>query len=429
MSRFIKKIDTISKPLFISLEITPRCNNQCWGCGNAGVIKGITNSRKPINLVEWKKIINRIAPHVFRFRITGGEPFLSPYLVPIANLIGEKQTPFTIFTNARCLDKHVLISLKRNKYFKGFLISLHGDIAPVHEAFTGVKGSFSETVKSMRHIIKSGLKFSTNTIINSSNIDRLNKIYTLARKLGAKRATFSRFIGSFRENKFSRKRLFHSLEKLHQFSLPFLDLPLSFNCIPKCLFQESSLSCRSGLTYGVIDPWGNIRPCAHTDIKFGNLLNDSLDVIWKKKEVRKWRQKNLSLCQGCPELEKCRGGCKVIQSNFHHLDTTPNFLVNEHSKIFSSASSTSCLMKIIPQFGIRREPDGSFVLIRDYNVVILSKAAFSILNSLVGKISNIGEIKKRYGSEFIDLSVYLERGKFIKILWIKRCGQLKTMIR
>ena len=60
-----------------------------------------------------------------------------------------------------------------------------------------------------------------------------------------------------------------------------------------------------------IDPWGNMRPCAHVPLTCGNLLEQSLEEIWHSAAMEAWRGKIPEECIGCEEFEVCRGGCRA----------------------------------------------------------------------------------------------------------------------
>ncbi|NIN93755.1 MAG: SPASM domain-containing protein, partial [Anaerolineae bacterium] len=84
------------------------------------------------------------------------------------------------------------------------------------------------------------------------------------------------------------------------------------NCIPQCFVESSSTGCLSGVAYCTIDPWGNMRPCNHSPLKCGNLLEQSVEEAWQSAEMQRWRGMIPAECHLCAEFPQCHGGCRAM---------------------------------------------------------------------------------------------------------------------
>ena len=81
--------------------------------------------------------------------------------------------------------------------------------------------------------------------------------------------------------------------------------------IPHCFAANGSYGCLAGIAQATIDPWGNMRPCNHAPLMCGNLLEQSLEEIWRSPAMEAWRGMIPVECTGCREFAVCRGGCRA----------------------------------------------------------------------------------------------------------------------
>lgn len=405
-------VTTLIAPVFASLEITPFCNNQCPGCGNVGIIKQIRRGKKsPLSLENWVKIIRDLSPYIMRFRITGGEPTLSPYFLDIVSFINHQKIPFIVFSNGRSLKEDLIQTIKGYKFFNGFLISLHGHTAEVHGSFTGVSHSFEETIATLRLLRNEGVRFATNTVITKENIENLESIYHTARSLGAEKTVFTRFIG---KNELSPNDPVYQngLKRLCKLRKQYIKPVISFSCLPECAFEYSSLNCGSGLTYCAIDPWGAVRPCTHTNLQFGNLSEEKITDIWKKESARQWRERVSPRCLSCVRFSQCRGGCKVLQDA-----ANPSLRAILKEEVKSIEISLDRTFNVTPQFGYRMEEGGAYALIHNNNVVVVDQKTMTAILTLLRQSRSIyvAGIERTYGKQFYELFLLLVNDGFLSI--------------
>ena len=90
--------------------------------------------------------------------------------------------------------------------------------------------------------------------------------------------------------------------------------------LPKCVFSPSSRAsnlpflkrqCQAGRTVIAVSPTGEIRPCSHNPVSYGNLMTEGLDDIWVK--MIDWRDDRYipNKCHGCSVVDECLGGCRI----------------------------------------------------------------------------------------------------------------------
>jgi radical SAM protein with 4Fe4S-binding SPASM domain len=83
--------------------------------------------------------------------------------------------------------------------------------------------------------------------------------------------------------------------------------------VPQCFALNESEGCLAGVAYVSIDPWGNLRPCAHSPTVIGSLQERSLAELWHSAEMDAWRALMPPECTACAAYSVCHGGCRAIQ--------------------------------------------------------------------------------------------------------------------
>ncbi|MBM3175605.1 MAG: radical SAM protein [Chloroflexi bacterium] len=301
-----------SAPLsFFFLELTPACNNACPGCGN---VFANDRSRSPFSAPEWASVVERLAPYQPRLRLTGGEPTMHPEFEQIVRYVQAMGFPFTIFSNARWQDPaKTLHFFSSASGLEGILVSLHGARAESHEAFTATPGSFTETVTNIHRAENAGVRVVTSTVITHQNYQEVEDTIALSQELGADHAVFSRYVGrpllGIEASEQELRAAVQAVENVGngngrvRFGSP----------VPHCFVSNHSNGCMSGFVHVTIDPWGNVRPCPHTRVTAGNVLNgDGLEAILQSPVMERWRQGLLAQCGDCAEQSSCFAGCQAM---------------------------------------------------------------------------------------------------------------------
>jgi len=307
----------LSLPAAYYLELTPACNNRCPGCGNVYAAeressRPRTGASSALNGTQWCDLIARLARHAGHFKITGGEATLHPDLAQILHQLEDCGTPFTLFTNGRWTHPDALLRLLRGTLTcEGLLVSLHGPDAGTHEAFSGVPGSFDETVNNIRHATDAGLDVATSIVITRRNWDRIPETLNLALSLGANHVVCNRLIGApvagVAPHQGELRAAIASVEALRA-----AGRPIRFgNCIPLCFESSSSRGCTAGSTFATIDPWGRMRPCNHAALITGDLRAGSVEKAWRGEVMDRWRALVPAACSVCAALATCHGGCRA----------------------------------------------------------------------------------------------------------------------
>ena len=217
---------------------------------------------------------------------------------------------YTLFTNARWKNPSQTVDFLRTSHmFSGLLVSLHGATSEAHEAFTGVRGSFKQTLTNIKLAVNAGLLVNISCVLTKQNAKQIQDIVDLSKNLGASATVFNRYIGTTTNISLNPIELAQVIRTVDGFC--HTEAVRFGTCIPLCFVESASTGCLAGTAYCTIDPWGNMRPCNHSPYVTGNILTGSLADAWHSDVMNKWRALTSNECTSCSYFSKCRGGCKA----------------------------------------------------------------------------------------------------------------------
>ena len=147
----------ISKELnLIYFRITPLCNLKCVMCGqrgDKGVLKGDfarKEAKKIIPLERYKSLVDEIAPNQPVFYMWGGEPFMYPDFMDLAEYIISKKCLLSVNTNGTFLKKEAERIVKDR--WNALFVSLDGS-EEINDTIRG-KGSYKRVIEGFKEINK-----------------------------------------------------------------------------------------------------------------------------------------------------------------------------------------------------------------------------------------------------------------------------------
>ncbi len=185
----------------LDIKISFRCNNLCRFCAQGHKRDMYPDRSASTVTAELKKAYrDGVRGVVF----TGGEPSLHHAILDFlrtAKKIGFKS--IQLQTNGRTLAYPGFCRELTEAGVTELGPSLHGAKAATHDALTGAKGSFTQSVAGIANAVKTGLPVLTNTVITSANYRELPAIAALLIKLGVSQYQFAfiHIVGTAAEGK------------------------------------------------------------------------------------------------------------------------------------------------------------------------------------------------------------------------------------
>jgi len=280
---------SLSAPISVQIETTTLCNQSCVHCYNywreSGRLEDSTLSAEQLEHIIQELIENRVFNAIF----TGGEPLL--FVGRLIRTI-EKATKNGIFcslnSNLTSLTPETAKKLK-NAGVSSILTSLVSHDRATHDFITQCPDSFSRTLGGIKIALEIKIKLSVNMVVSQFNMHHVYGTGKFIHELGIK--NFSKIgISDFELKETLDNLLF--LEKSFGMNVDILE------CYPLCFFEDikryrkfAKHNCTAGVTTCAIGANGDVRPCAHADLIYGNIFSESLRDIWDK--MQEWRNGSL----------------------------------------------------------------------------------------------------------------------------------------
>ena len=305
-------------PTLCHIETTYKCNQNCIFCYNP-------RRAEAVNYDKLDKIVESVAkekiPHVY---LSGGEPsmldinYLNKYIEMLA-----PNSSVTILTNGNRTMKGL------SKKVACLGIPIHGTNASEHDEMTRVPGSYNRMIESVKYYVSEGYDVRCILVLTGYNYDKMYQLIKTAEELGMESVYVNRYEdGGLGATNSKLKKLKPTLNEFRialgqiikaREECKKLDGKVGFGtaipfCVDKRLITENiGATCGVGTNFCAINSDGDFRICNQSEIVYGNVLNESIKDIWKKRDIKCFRDLSwvAEPCKSCKALADCVCGCKV----------------------------------------------------------------------------------------------------------------------
>ncbi|NOZ10993.1 MAG: radical SAM protein [Gammaproteobacteria bacterium] len=290
--------------LSVTLELTYRCNLDCFICYNDRDTQG-----QLLSLKQYRSLLLSLQKmQVMFLTLTGGEPMLHPEFWPIAQYAHDLGFVVRLKTNGHALNDKLALKLREEVDPSMVDISIHGASADTHDRQTKVPGSFTRLMRNLEILNGYGVKVNLMMTISQWNFSELERIQSLADSLGFHLDASSTITPRDNGDRMPQS-ISISSEQTRQLISPQTDrlgtqaVHFDNNSQPVSgtLNKENTAAtkadeppvnkqCGSGSSILVIDPYGHVYPCMQLRRLLGNIHHQSIEEIWSHspslKEVR-----------------------------------------------------------------------------------------------------------------------------------------------
>lgn len=309
----------LKTPLTAQLEITNRCNHACIYCYNY-----FTSSKKrkgrELDCSQLEKVIKELGDaNIFEVVFTGGEPLIRKNIIyDLAKLANKYNIDVRLNTNGSLIEEDDVHAIKESG-IKNVLVSFPSCNRETFKKITNVD-SFGKVVKSLELLVKNDIDVGVSMVLTRLNKDDVFDTCRFIYELGVKTFCMTpvspcRHLNP--ELNVSIDDIKKSLDQLLLAKETFDIFVDTLQPLPRCMFENPAKyyqflkrDCSAGKTTIAISPEGDVRPCTHIPISYGNILKEPLKKIWKK--MKKWRDGSYvpEKCNNCAEIEICSTGCR-----------------------------------------------------------------------------------------------------------------------
>lgn len=306
-------------PHLCHIEMTYACNENCVFCYNPERVKKLGD----LSVID--RIVRSVAesqiPHVY---LIGGEPSLLSVekLNEYIDILSEHSSVTIVTNGLRCLRG---VSRK----LACFGVPIHGANAETHELLNQSPGSFNKTLNTIRYYVSEGHDVRCIPVLTGHNYNQMYDIIGIAASLGMESIYVDRYedggVGATNSRGYQLKPTrdqFHvAVGQIIQAKYDFTIFGgrVGFGtAIPYCLDERMIIegitsNCGVGSSFCAINPRGEFRMCNQSQLVFGVLPDESIEVIWIKSALNIFRDLSWvsEPCKACELLLDCTGGCKV----------------------------------------------------------------------------------------------------------------------
>ncbi len=317
----------IERPILSEVALTYDCTVNCRFC-YAGCEcvpgKGGRELRTSSADTDFRKILEiiRNEAEVPSVSFTGGEPMLAGDIFELISYahrtLGMR---VNLITNGTLIDARAARRLKEAGLASA-QVSIEADRAPVHDAITGVPGSFDASVNGLSSLRDAGIFVHPHATLCSLNRDAVASLPAFAKSLGTDRFSLNMVIPAGRGIDPGLAVAYSEVPAILAGVIAaaraedarfmwYSPTPMClFNPIPLGLGNKGCSACEGLLS---VSPAGDLLPCSSWREPVGNLLQSGFDALWFGARARWIREKREAHagCRGCGHFALCHGACPL----------------------------------------------------------------------------------------------------------------------
>jgi MoaA/NifB/PqqE/SkfB family radical SAM enzyme len=264
-------------PFSVLLELTYRCNLDCYYCYNDRASTG-----QPLSVAQYGRLFEELRElGTMNLTFSGGEPLAHPHFFTLGARARALGFVKRVKTNGHGLSAPLARRLRDEVDPFVVEISLHGATALVHERQTRVAGSFGRLLKNLERLRALGLRVQLNATLTAWNEAEMESMSALAEGLGMplrwNTQVTPRDDGDRAPLGIAASA--QAVGRLHAFLGQRRGVDAAVNAEPPAPWGKHCGAGASGLT---VDPWGNVYPCVQWRIAAGNLHRQRVRDIWER---------------------------------------------------------------------------------------------------------------------------------------------------
>ena len=270
------------------IELTYRCNLNCFFCYNDSKLKGV-----PLGRAQYFRLFEDLRDlGTLNLTLSGGEPLAHPEFFALGRKARELGFVVRVKSNGHAL--HGALARRMREEVDPFIVetSLHGASPETHDRQTRVPGSFAKLIANVRGALALGLRIKLNSALTVWNEHEIEAMFALADALGVPLQIDPQITRrddgdpeplQIAPSAGGIARLF-VLQRQRTGAIAGSDgspLQESENAAAHPLSVVPDKHCGAGSSTVVVDPYGNVYPCVQWRRQVGNLHDESIRILWQ----------------------------------------------------------------------------------------------------------------------------------------------------
>jgi len=330
----------------VLLELTYRCNLNCYFCYNDANLEGV-----PLGRTQYFRLLEELRElGTLNLTLSGGEPLAHPEFFALGRRARELGFLVRVKTNGHALRGALLQRVREEVDPFIVELSLHGASAETHDRQTRVPGSFARLMANLPAAQALGLRIKLNSALTVWNEHEIEAMFALADKAGVPLQFDPQITrrddgdreplqiapspdGIARLFRFQRQRAEASAGKRESAS----ESTGAAAAEPSPGAPDKH--CGAGSSTVVVDPYGNVYPCVQWRRRIGNLHENSIATLWNHSpELTEVRRVATDVKQtvdrhGTPGFAFCPGTAEQETGNATHLYPVARLLLDLRRRI------------------------------------------------------------------------------------------------
>lgn len=267
----------------VLLELTYRCNLDCFFCYNDLNLRG-----EPLSREQYFRFFDDLREmEVMNLSLSGGEPLAHPDFLALGARARELGFVVRVKSNGHALRGELARRVRDE--VDPFLIevSLHGASAATHDRQTRVPGSFDRLLANLEELRSLDLRVKLNSTLTAWNEGEIEGMFALADALGlplqvdpevTPRDDGSREPLQVAASREGVLRLFRLQFERGRAAAGQSEVARGGDdgTLPAPVHKH----CGAGSSGIAVDPYGNVYPCVQWRRPVGNLHRESIREIW-----------------------------------------------------------------------------------------------------------------------------------------------------
>ncbi len=277
-------------PECLAIMVTSKCQCKCKHC----IAYGITG-KEELSTDEICDLIDQsLELGAYHVSFEGGEPTLRNDLPELISHIDKTKAISRVVTNGLLLTEEYVQRIKKAG-LDVLTISLDSPYREIHDRFRGVPGLFDKVTEGIKHAVKAGLLVCVIYVASpqNSDLETMNKLIDYCESLGVHELLIDEI---FAGGKWSGKDILSDKDRERLINLARTQ---ERNICVTSFFHlrdPDLFGCFAGRRWVFVSPTGDIMPCMHTPVSFGNIREMDLKDIWARIRRHKLFRKKPKTC-------------------------------------------------------------------------------------------------------------------------------------